>query len=54
MSIQPGVKQELLYTSPSIMENKALRGNASAFDARDNLNSVKSGLNTINYSLNHG
>lgn len=54
MSIQAGVKQELLGTSPSIMENKVLKGTHSAFDARDNIDSVKSGLNTINYSLNHG
>jgi hypothetical protein len=54
MSIQQGVKQDLMATSPSILENKALKGANSAFDARDNINSVRSGLNTINYSLNHG
>ena len=43
-----------MATSPSVLENKALKGANSAFDARDNINSVRSGLNTINYSLNHG
>lgn len=36
------------------MENKALKGANSAFDARDNINTVRSGLNTMNYALNHG
>lgn len=43
-----------MATSPSILENKALKGANSAFDARENLNSVRSNLHTINYSLNHG
>jgi len=43
-----------MQTSPMVLENKALKGASSAFDARDNINTVRSGLNTINHSLNNG